>query len=309
VHRKQENRVDLRESILEILNMTKRLEGKVAVITGGGNGVGRGIALSMAEQGASIVVNDISRDSDGNASADKVVEEIIELGRSAVANIDSVATMEGGAKIINAAIKKFNKIDILVCCAGNMIRKSVIDMTEEDWDSILNVHLKGHFCCAKAAAVEMVKQRSGRIIGVSSRAAGGGGGSSAYSAAKAGILGLISALAMELREHGITANVLIPSADTQLFPGERPKPPPGYRGLPASLNIDPEYVAPIVTYLATDEAQRITGHYFYASGGDICIYAKPLDVPGETNNMFIRKHGKWTVEELDQIIPSLFGLE
>lgn len=289
--------------------MAKRLEGKVAVITGGGNGVGRGIALSMADQGASIVINDIGREEDGTSSADKVVAEIVKAGGSAAASIDSVATMEGGQRIIETAIKKFNKVDILVCCAGNMIRKPVVEMTEEDWDSILNVHLKGHFFCSKAAAVEMVKQGSGRIIGVSSRAAGGGGGSSAYSAAKAGILGFISALAFELREHGITANVLIPSADTQLFPGERPKPPPGHRGLPASLNIDPEYVAPIVTYLATDEAQGITGHYFYASGGDICIYAKPLDVPGETNNMFIRKNGKWTLEELDQVIPSLFGLE
>jgi NAD(P)-dependent dehydrogenase (short-subunit alcohol dehydrogenase family) len=287
--------------------MAKRLEGKVAVITGGGNGVGRGIALSMAEQGASIVVNDFGKEKDGSSSADKVVAEIINSGGSAAANTDSVATMEGGSSIINTAIEKFNRVDILVCCAGNMIRKAVVEMTEEEWDSILNVHLKGHFSCAKAAAAEMVKQKSGRIIGVSSRAAGGGGGSSAYSAAKAGILGFTSALAMELKEHGITANVLIPSADTQLFPGERPKPPPGHRGLPASLNIDPEYVAPIVTYLATDEAQHITGHYFYASGGDICIYAKPLDVPGETNNMFIRKNGKWTLDELDQVIPSLFG--
>jgi NAD(P)-dependent dehydrogenase (short-subunit alcohol dehydrogenase family) len=288
--------------------MARRLEGKVAVITGGGNGVGRGIALSMAEHGASIVVNDIGREEDGTSSADKVVVEIIKAGGSAAANMDSVATMEGGERIVNTAIEKFNKVDILVCCAGNMIRKPVIEMTEEDWDSILNVHLKGHFSCSKAAAVEMIKQGAGRIIGVSSRAAGGGGGSSAYSAAKAGILGFTSALAFELREHGITANVLIPSADTQLFPGERPKPPPEHRGIPASLNIDPEYVAPIVTYLATDQAQGITGHIFYASGGDICIYAKPLDVPGETNNMFIRKIGKWTLEELDQVIPSLFGL-
>jgi 3-oxoacyl-[acyl-carrier protein] reductase len=289
--------------------MARRLEGKVAVITGGGNGVGRGIALSMSEQGANIVVNDIGREKDGSNSADKVVAEITKNGGSAIANLDSVATIEGGRTIVETAIKNYNRIDILVCCAGNMNRIPVVEMTEEDWDSIINVHLKGHFCCAKAAAVEMVKQKSGRIIGVSSRAAGGGGGSSAYSAAKAGILGLISALAFELHEYGITANVLIPSADTQLFPGERPKPPPGHRGLPASLNIDPEFVAPIVTYLATNEAGSINGQFFYASGGDICIYAKPLDVPGESTNMFLRKDGKWTLEELDRVIPPLFGLE
>jgi 3-oxoacyl-[acyl-carrier protein] reductase len=287
--------------------MNKQLVGKVAVVTGGGNGVGRGIALLMAEHGAKMVVSDIGREKDGGGSADKVVAEIVKAGGEAIASTDSVATVAGAEGMIRKAVDNYQGVDILVCCAGNMIRKPTLELTEQDWDSVVGVHLKGHFNCAKAAASEMVKRRSGRIVCVSSRAAAGPGGCSAYSAAKAGILGLTSALAMEWKQYGITVNALIPSADTNLFPGERPKPPPGHRGLPASLFIDPAYIAPIIAYLCTDEAAGITNQYFYASGGDICFYPKLLEVPGESVPMFVRKFGKWTLDELSQVIPSLMG--
>lgn len=286
--------------------MTRNLEGKAAIVTGGGEGgIGEAVALALAAEGAKVVVNDIGRDSSGNSLADKVVDKIKKVGGIAVANYDSVATMSGGENIIKTAISNFGRIDILVNCAGNIKRVPAIEMTENDWDSIIDVHLKGHFSCTRAAITEMVKQKGGRIINFSSRAASGGGGSVPYSAAKAGILGFTLALASELKEYSITVNAIVPSADTKLFPGPRPKFLTGER-LPSSLWLSPDYVASIAVYLATDKAQDITGRIFYASGGDICIYSKPLTVPGEMP-MFIRKMGKWTVDELDEVIPPLLG--
>jgi NAD(P)-dependent dehydrogenase (short-subunit alcohol dehydrogenase family) len=286
--------------------MAQKLKGKSAVVTGGGSGgIGRGVALALAAEGAKVVVNDIARDPDGKSIADKVVDEIKKTGGTAVANYDSVTTMQGGENIIKTAVSNFGRIDILVNCAGNLRGKVTVETEEADWDSVMNVHLKGHFSCSKAAAREMIKQKSGRIIGFSSRAATGLGSSSAYSAAKAGILGLTSAMAMELKGHGITVNTIIPSADTKLFPGKRSKAVQG--PYPVPISWEPDYVAPIILYLATDEAQVITGHIFYVCGGDICIYARPLQLPAETN-MFVRSVSKWTIDELGQVIPPLLGL-
>jgi NAD(P)-dependent dehydrogenase (short-subunit alcohol dehydrogenase family) len=283
--------------------MAQRLKGKSAAVTGGGDGIGRGVALALAAEGAKVVVNDIARESDGTSKADNVVAEIVKAGGSAVVNYDSVATMSGGDNIVKAATDNFGRIDILVCCAGNHNRMHMVDMTEKDWDSIIEVHLKGHFTCCRAAAVEMVKQKSGRIINFSSRAAFsyfvGPPNSVAYAAAKAGILGLTAQLSGELKEYGITVNAILPSAVTKLFPEERPKVGGGDTGAP-------DTVAPIVAYLATDEAKDITGQFFYATGGDICIYSRPIQIPGP--HMFIRKADKWTVDELVEVIPPLVKL-
>jgi NAD(P)-dependent dehydrogenase (short-subunit alcohol dehydrogenase family) len=286
--------------------MAEKLKGKAAVVTGGGSGgIGGAIAIALAEEGAAVVVNDIARGSDGVNIADRVVEEIQKAGGKAIANYDSVASMQGGANIIRTATGNFGRMDILVNCAGNYKRTPLQDMTEKEWDSFINVHLKGHFSCTMAAIQEMVKQKSGRVINFSSRAATGGGGNMAYGTVKAGILGFTSALARELKGNGITVNCIVPSADTKLFPGPRPK---GVSGsLPASLWIEPHYIAPIVTYLAMDQAQGITGRFIYASGGDLCFFTPPLELAGEPNK-FIRKIGKWTVDELADILPQLLGL-
>ena len=276
--------------------MAQKLVGKSAVITGGGNGIGRGVALMFATEGAKVVVNDIAKDPDGLSAADRVVKEITAAGGTAVANYDSVITMVGGENIVKTATRKFGRIDILVNCAGNFKPSPTVQVTEEDWDSIINVHLKGHFNCTKAALTEMIKQKSGRIINFSSRAAFGGAGALAYSTAKAGILGFTTSLSAELKEYGITVNAILPSATTNLFPGTAP------RGgdVPDSLSLDPDYIAPIIAYLSTDEAQNITGQFIYASGGDICIYTRPLQP-----RTFIRKIGKWTLDELIGVIPPL----
>jgi NAD(P)-dependent dehydrogenase (short-subunit alcohol dehydrogenase family) len=280
--------------------MAQRLKGKAAVVTGGGNGIGRGISIALAEEGAKVVVNDIAR-----GDADKVVGEITKAKGTAVANYDSADSVAAGENIIKTATSNFGRIDILVNCAGNFYYNPAVEMTEEIWDSIMSVHLKGYFSCVKAALPSMVKQKSGRIINFSSIASFFGPGNPAYSTAKAGILGFTSSLAGELKEYGITANAILPSAVTKLFPNDQRK---GFLDdhMPVSPCLDPDYVAPMVTYLVTDEAQAITGKFFHVSGGDIGIYAKPLQLPGEAH-MFTRKIGKWTVDELCEVIPELLG--
>ena len=278
--------------------MAKKLQGKVAVVTGSGSpiGIGRAVAIALAAEGASVVVNDIGKD-----KADKVVAEIVKAKGKAVANYDSVATVQGGAGIIKTALDSFGKIDILVNCAGNFFPKRFADTTEQEWDSILSVHVKGHFATCKAAVPEMIKQKSGRIINFSSRGATVGGGAPAYSTAKAAILGLTTSLAGDLKEYGITVNAMLPSAVTELFPYAKKR---MEDNLPVAETTQPEYVAPMVCFLASEEAKNITARFFYASGGDIVIYPQPLLLPAESP-MFIRKIGKWTLEELTQVIPSL----
>jgi NAD(P)-dependent dehydrogenase (short-subunit alcohol dehydrogenase family) len=291
--------------------MSDLLKGKAAVVTGGGSaGIGGAIALALAMEGAQVVINDIGLDSEGNRAADKMVDRIKKAGGTAVANYDSVDTMQGGEKIVKTSLSNFGRIDILVNVAGNYWLVSTLDMTEKEWDSVINVHVKGTFGTIKAALPEMVKQKSGRIINFSSRGAFNGPASAkvsysnvAYNAAKAGILGLTMALALEFRESGITVNTILPSAITPLFPREKL---PLEDNLPVPKSTAPEYVTPIVVYLASDKARDITGQFIYSGGEDICIYGRPLRLPGP--HMFLHKDDKWTVDELEKLLPQLLGL-
>lgn len=277
--------------------MTDKLKGKSAVITGSGDGLGKEIALAMAAEGASVVINDINKE-----LADKTVGEIKKAGGKAAANYDSVATMAGGENIIKTATSNFGRMDILVNCAGFSKNASSVDVTEKDWDAIIAVHLKGHFACTQPAIKEMIKQKSGRIINFSSRAGflpgWSGLGSLPYSTAKAGVVGFTFLLSAELKQYGITVNAILPSAITKGFPEKRPK-------FGGGETASPDFVAPIIVYLATDEAKNITGQFFYAAGGDICLFPRPLQLDGA--NKFIRKMGKWTVEEIGSILPPLIG--
>ena len=287
--------------------MTQKLNGKTAVVTGGGGGIGRAISIAMAQEGAKVVVNDVGIDPQGKSAAEKVVGEIQKSGGEAAASNDSIASMEGGRNIIKTAIDSFGGIDILVNCAATVWDRGIEDMTEEEWDSLLNVQLKGYFSCVKAAIPEMKKRKSGRIINFSSRAAVFGSPNAAYSTAKAGVLGFTACLSVELKKYGITANAIIPSAETATF--SRPLDKLDEMGvgvgdgMPVTSLRDPEYVAPIVVYLATDEAKDITAQFIYSSGGDICVYARPFKLPGP--HMFIRKDGKWTIDELGKVLRTL----
>ena len=288
--------------------MAGKLEGKSAVVTGAGTGgIGEALCIALAEEGAKVVVNDIGRDSDGNSIADMVVEEITKTDGIAVANYDSVATMEGGQNIINTAVSNFGKIDILVNCAGNYLVGGILDMKEEDWDAVIAVHLKGHFICTQAAAREMMKQKSGRIINISSPTPFSyrppGSRSIAYSAAKSGIVGFTITSAVHLEEYGITVNGIIPGAITKLFPEQafdRAGSGPRLRARGG-----PELVAPTIVYLCTDEAKNITGRFFYASGGGVSVYNRPFELMG--SNTVAYKAGQWTIDELNQVIPSMLG--
>jgi NAD(P)-dependent dehydrogenase (short-subunit alcohol dehydrogenase family) len=277
--------------------MTGKLTGKVAMVTGAGSisGIGEEASLAMAAEGAKVVVNDIVKDRDGSWGADRVVRQIRNAGGAAVASYDSVASMKGGRNIVRTAISNFGRVDILVNAAGNFMMAPTVEFTEEDWDAILNVHLKGIFATTREAMKEMLKQKSGgRIINFTSIAAytfsTGPGPSIAYCTAKAGVLGFTRMLAVEMREYSITANSLSPIATTALNAFNPSEP-------------GPEYVAPMIVYLATDEAKDITGQIIHIMGGDICIYAPPM---GESaGNHYLHKSGKWTVDELIEIMPKM----
>lgn len=285
--------------------MGDMLKDKVAVITGGGRGLGKEMSLLMARQGAKVVVNDFGTTKEGtgqdSSPADQVVAEIKEEGGTAVANYDSVASWQGGENIIKTAIDNFSRIDILVNNAGVMRDRMIFNMTEEEWDIVVKTHLYGSFYCTRLAAAQMRQQKSGRLIFISSNAAYGVSvGQPNYGAAKAGMLCLSSVCANSLGKYGVTSNAIFPHADTRLTLTEEAKKQRETLGMNVGGPREPKVVAPMVAYLCTDAAANITGQIFDVSGDDISLYSWPLE-PVKT----IFSRGElWTVEQLAKDIPN-----
>ncbi len=297
--------------------MGDRLKGKVAIVTGSGRGIGRAEALALAAEGAKIVVNDLGAAADGSGAsaspADEVCQEIKKLGGEAVPNFDSVATWAGGEKIVKTAIDSFGRIDILVNNAGILRDKMVFNMTEEEWDIILKIHLYGHFYCTRAASPYMRQQRWGRIINTSSIAGLGNMGQANYSAAKEGIVGFTRTVAKDMGKYGVTCNALRPNAATRMTVTDELMAAWKKQFVDAGgtdekvfkemidkmvLSSKPEHIAPVVVWLATEEAADVNGATFFISGNEIGIYAEPA-----VTQKITKAEGFWSVDELVKITP------
>ncbi len=289
------------------------LAGKSAIVTGAGRGIGRGIALLLAAEGAAVVVNDLGTNLNGaghdSGPAATVVKEITDAGGMAVANTDSVADYQAAEAMVQQAIDEFGKLDILVNVAGILRDRMIFNMDEADWDAVIDVHLKGAFNTCKWAAVHFrARREGGRIINMSSNSAFGSPGQPNYAAAKAGIIGLTLNLANTLNRYGgVTANAILPNGATRMIDSvpEAVEAVADTGKLPSELAIgterDPDNVSPLVAYLASDSAAQINGHLFDSVGYNVALRSQPKVIKT------IRKHSRWTLDELAEIVPQAFG--
>jgi NAD(P)-dependent dehydrogenase (short-subunit alcohol dehydrogenase family) len=268
------------------------LDGKVAIITGSGGGIGRAHALLFAKEGAKVVVNDLGGARDGSGSGDaaasKVVAEIQAAGGQAAPSFDSVTTVEGAQKIVEAAVKAFGKVDVLVNNAGILRDKSLLKMDEAMWDAVIDVHLKGTFLCTQAAARQMIAQGSGgRIVNTTSVSGMMGNfGQTNYSAAKAGIYGVTRTTAIELQKHRITVNAIAPIAKTRMTEDL----PMFQSGMDT---LTPDHIAPAALFLASDLCADKTGNVLAVAGAQMYVY-KVVQSAGK----FKDENGVWTAQEI-----------
>jgi NAD(P)-dependent dehydrogenase (short-subunit alcohol dehydrogenase family) len=274
------------------------LEGKNVAITGGGGGIGRATALACAAEGANVVVADFGVSLDGSDPssevAEKVVEEITAAGGTAIAVASDVSTMDGGAQVVQAAIDAWGSIDGVVCVAGILRERMLFNMTEDEWDPVVAVHLKGHFSVFRAASAAMREQRSGTLIGFTSGAFQGSIAQANYAAAKGGVVSLVRSAAVGLAKYGVTANAVAPVARTRMsanVPGDL-----------AEMG-DPEDVAAMVVYLLSDRAKEVTGQVYTVVGKKIAVWNQPREVRA------MYAEDRWTPETIADTLPGTVGTE
>jgi NAD(P)-dependent dehydrogenase (short-subunit alcohol dehydrogenase family) len=267
------------------------LEGKVAIVTGAGNGIGREHALLFAKEGAKVLVNDVGGARDGtpgDSAAESVVQEIRKAGGVALANVDTVATAEGAERIVDQAVSAFGHVDILVNNAGILRDKSLLKLEEDMWDAVVAVHLKGTFLCSQAfARCAVPRGEGGRIVNTTSVSGLlGNFGQAAYAAAKAGIYGLTRTMSIELQKHRITVNALAPIAKTRMTEDL-----PMFQGM---ATMGPEHVAPAALFLSSDLCGARTGYVLAVAGARMYAF-KVVETPGKF------KEGEstvWTANEI-----------
>ncbi len=290
--------------------MSKLCQGRVVIVTGAGRGIGRGHALEFARQGAKVVVNDLGAEADGRGSslgpAGEVVEEIVAAGGEAVTNGDDVADWEGAGRLVQTALHRFGQLDVVVNNAGFLRDRMFVSATEDEWDAVLRVHLKGHFCVSRHACEHWRSQSKAgepvdaRIINTSSGAGlQGSVGQSAYSAAKGGIASLTLVQAAELGRYGVTSNAIAPAARTRMTEAIFSD-----MAAPEDESFDenaPENVAPLVVWLGSPESRDVTGRVFEVKGGMIGIS------DGWRNGPSIDRGARWEPDEIGPAVAELLA--
>jgi 3-oxoacyl-[acyl-carrier protein] reductase len=297
----------------------ERLKGKNALVTGAGRGIGKAIALALAEEGANVLVCDLGVAMDGTGAdkspADSTVEECRKLGVRAAAHYGDVSNFKSAEEMVQACVSNFGRIDILCNIAGILRPKMIFNMLEEDWDKVQAVHLKGTWNLCRHACALMRQQKYGRIVNCTSEAYAGTVGHTNYGAAKGGIVSLTYAVAREMGQYGVTCNAFAPRARTRMSVGDTQD-----QGLQKRIEAglisedrlqgmeetrregaDPEYFAPFIAYLASDAAANINGCIFVVSRATIGIWNHPQIARKFTRDWDTAD--KWSLDELEKLVP------
>ena len=278
------------------------LQDKVVVVTGAARGIGREIALLMARHGAAVVVNDYGGAADGiggaSAPADEVVGEIKNLGGRAAASYDSVASFDGGKRIVQAALDNFGTVDVVVNNAGILRDRMIFNMTEEEWDAVVNTHLKGCFAVTRAAVPHMREKKWGRVINMTSTSGLVGNiGQANYAAAKLGIVGFTKVVALDMARYNVTANCISPFAWTRMI-GTIPTETETQKARVEKIKkMGPEHIAPVAVFLASDAAKEVTGQVIGVRGKEVMIFSHMRPMMRVHNDL------GWTPERLAEMFP------